>query len=897
MEKQFDLERNISVWKRGLRKSLWLDDGMILELEQHLRDQIDDLVYNGYSLPDAFQQAVKILGQVEKISQEESRNQFKHRSGTPFALWTHLVKVNLRRIFRYGFYNLINILGLALGITGFLLIGFYLNDEWNYDKMHPEYDKIYRLSYIRIAEDGSRQVQAYSSAGWPSLLKERHTGVEDYCRFLQVSHGYLSTENEESIFYEEGIYFTDPNFFQMFSFPMKTGNANQVIQNPNSIVLTETSVVKYFGDQDPVGRTLIFRQGATRKMILTVTGVMYNPPSNTQFHPDFVASFQSLRSFYGGESFELLNQTLRPTFAYSYLKIRSPELKPGIISELNSALKEGLGKEEASRIEPVLTPLTAIHFYDPPMRWEFDHSTSRSYLRGLTFIGIFILFIAMLNFINMSTAQALQKGKEVGVRSILGSSKFNLRLQFLIETMLLVITATILSFLIIYLIFPYFKLLAGKNFSLASLITQFKVLGIMIGIILGTGLLSGIYPSLYLSGFSPMKILRNTINLGRNTLLVRKGLVILQFAVAILMIISAMVIYNQLQLINQGALADNRNQVVSIRTRLMGSRSQAESYRQEIMRDSRIIKASLGMHLPRQADFGRIDGKFIVRELGKNELYWNKFESDGYFPETFDLELIAGHDFNQDVDSSSFILNEAAVQSLGIAPEDAIGLEVEEDSINSKYTHLSGTVIGVVKDFPYASIKEQVNPLLMVASIGVEGVLSVKLARGDLPESIKFLESEWKQIFPGKPFEYWFLDQEFNRLYFQEKRLGKLVPIFTGLAIVIALLGLFALTTFVTEQRSKEISIRKVLGSTAGQILKLLSWEFIRLILIAMGIAIPMAILIMQSWLENFAYRTRINVPVILIGSVIVLSLSMLTISYQAIKSALTNPARGLRTE
>jgi putative ABC transport system permease protein len=503
----------------------------------------------------------------------------------------------------------------------------------------------------------------------------------------------------------------------------------------------------------------------------------------------------------------------------------------------------------------------------------------------------------MLNFINLSTAQAMQKGKEVAVRTILGSSRFNIAFQFIMETLILVLAATLLSLVIIHLVFPNYQLLTEKNYTLADLMGNFGVMGCLISIIIITGLLASIYPSLYLSRINPLVALKMSARKGRDSHLIRKCLVTLQFSIALLMIISTIVIYKQLHLINEGSLAINRNHIISIRTRMMGSREQAENYRQEILRDSKIIHASLGMHLPRQADFGRIDTKFMVKELGKNDLFWNKFQCDGFFPRTFDLDFVAGHDFINDVDSSSIIINEAAARSLGITPAEAIGLFLEEDSINTTYTHITGNVIGVVKDFPYTTIKNSVAPLLMISNVGTEGVLSVKLTEDNITDKIRYLENKWKQIFPTRPFEYWFLDDQFDRLYFQERRLGKLVPVFTGLTVIIALMGLFALTIFMAEQRNKEIGIRKVLGSTTVQIIKLLSWDFMQLVLFSMLIGTPVAILMMRNWLDNFAYKARISVWDILFTVTFISLVSLITISFKAVKSARSNPSKSLRSE
>ena len=891
----FDIESSIRKWKRELRKQKSMDDGIILELENHLRDQIEDLISQGYSHNEAFTIAVEKFGSISDLNNEEKKIITPKRN-IPFPdLWISFIMIYFRRIFQRKFYSLMNIAGLAFGITGFILISIYLYDEFSYEQFHPEAEKIYRLSYTHINDDGSREKQAYSSGSWPFLLKEEIPIIKDYSRFLMLSHGYLSTENQENIFYEEGIYWSDSNFFNFFGFRLKSGDPDFVLKNPNSIVLTERTSKKYFSAKDPIGQILKYKQG-DRHIELKVTGIMYNPPSNTHLQPDFVATLLSLDNFYGSDRKGWISQRIQPMWTYSYLKISEKESIPLIEEHLTKIWNDGLGKEMANELEPLLMPITDIH-YNPPVRWEIDDTTDVSYLNGLGVLSIFLLIIAIVNFINLTTAQVNKRSKEVGIRKTLGSSIFNLKLQFFLETLIIVFTAVLLAVLIIYLVFPQFKQITSKDLNFWPLLIDIKSLIFLFILVMTVSILAGVYPSFYLAKFNPLLVLKGIMKTGHGVEKGRKILVVFQFTLAIIMIICTLGIYRQLKLINNSGLAKNREQIISIRTRLMGTQSQVESYRNEILSDSRIINASLGMHLPRQKDFGRIDTKFYIDEFGNREFYWNKFESDGNIAKTFGMEFIAGRDFSQLYDPNSVIINEAAVKAMGITPQKALGMKIEEDSINVVYQAMSGTVIGVVKDFPYMSIKEKITPLVINAQVFRDRNLSVRVGLGNVADKLEFLEQTWKKIFPGMPFEYWFLDNEFERLYQQERRLGKLLPVFSFLAIFISLMGLFALTVFVTENRIKEIGIRKVMGSSTIQILGLLSWYFIKLIFVSFIVGIPVAYLTMNSWLNNFSYRIELNFGIFLISAAFVFFIAILTISYQAISAALTNPTTCLRYE
>lgn len=891
-----NIEKEIKAWKAGLHRYGNLEEGAIEELESHIREEIDRLVENGESPDRAFQKAIDGLGPMVDINNQEGIvHALSNPSMMPMALLRNFLKVNGRQLIKNSSYHVINLVGLSIAFTSLLFIAIFMYDELNYERRHPDAERIYRLSYSFKGEDGLVEKRAFSSGSWPALLKEEIPAIEDYFRFTMISFGYLESEEDNKSFYTEHIYWSDSNFFEFLNFPLKLGNPKHQLKDLSSIILTESSAKKFFGDDNPIGKTLKFVRRNTA-LNLTVTGVIFDPPSNTHFQPEYIASIHALDDIFGERHRGWITKAIRPGWAFSYVKINDPTAIPLMEQRIKEIWETNLG-DRAEAMEPLITPLTDIHF-NPPIKWEIDSPIQMSYIYGLGIIGIFILIIVMTNYVNLATAQASKRYKEVGVRRTLGGTKTQLRIQFLLESMITIGAAMIMSLTIVYALLEPFNHMVEKNLDFQSLfLDTTHMLYLSIATVL-VSLIGSIYPAFLLTRgttSSPGSTIRVKETSGLSHM--RASLIVVQFTVAITLIICTVTVYNQLQLINKGKLGENRDAIIGVRTTNMGTEHQIQRYKHEIASESRVENSTLGMHLPRQSDFGRIDTRYIIPEQDNAVKYWNKFNADGGFADTYDLEFIAGRDFNKNVDSLSLILNEAAVRSMGIDPHQAIGMKLVEDSINHVYGRSSGTVIGVVRDFSYATVKNKVDPVVICANVKVQGVLSIKLTAGDKQAIIRSLEQKWYDAFPGRPFEYWFLDKEFERLYHQERRLGKLIPLFSGLAICLAMLGLFALISYVTELRKKEIGIRKVLGSSVISILRLLSWQFIRLVLVALALGIPLAWIGMNQWLEGFAYRVSVNGYVILITAGFILLTSLMTIGIRSIRAATDNPVNSLKYE
>ncbi len=870
-----------------------MEDGFIEELEGHLRDEIEDLTAGGLTEQEAFETACSNLGHIPQIEKEE----FKALQGSVFTsgLMPNFLKVGLRIFRKQMLTSSINIAGLTTAFVALIFIGLFLHDELSYEKHHPDYDKIYRLSYTYTEENGAKEDRAFSSGMWNGVLANRISTIKDHFRFVQISYGYIHEPNSDEYFYEEGIYWSDPNFFDFLSFEMKYGEPEAQLKDISSIVLTESTSRKIFGEINPVGHALKYlRRGNEVNMI--VTGVMKDPPSNSLFKPGYVAHIDAIHGIFGEHNRGWIDQNPRPGYMFSYFKVENEEVAKAVGEGLKEFLEEVI-PNRATQIDPLITPLRDIHF-TPPVKWEIDTPIDRSYLTGLGILGIFILIIALVNFGNLTTANASKRSKEIALRKTLGSSNNQLKLQFFLESTLNVVFSFALSIVVAILLLPEFNNLLSKNISimrsLSSIDFTLTAILIVAVVVLLTGLLPSIYFSRKFRGVSGLsQIFRNEkINSPA-----RNFLVILQFTVATVLIVSTVTVFEQLNLINQGYLGKSRESVIGIRTSRMGDSLQAQRYKQAIQSIPGVVSNTLGMHLPRQSDFGRINTKYYAHSLSDDPFYWNKFDADGGFLTTYGLKLLAGRDFRKNIEFNALIINETASRKLGLSPEEALGLRLTEDSINYVFGRSHGIVIGVVEDFVYKSIKEEIEPLVICANNYVEGVLSVKLEGMNSNQTISELKHEWLSIYPERPFEYWFLDNEFARMYNQERRLGKIIPFFSALAIVIALMGLFALTLFIAELRKKEIGVRKVLGCTEKGILILLGKQYFRSLGISILIGVPTAYFGLTYWLNNFTYRVSVNAGTILTAILTIIVFFILTVGIKSLQSARNNPVDSLKYE
>lgn len=878
-------------WRKELYKQPYLEEGMITELEDHLLNVVKSLQQKGHDEEEAFKLAVEKMGDITVVSENEHYSQRRIESNHA-ALLRSIFKVARRYFRKNSLISAINVIGLILAFTSIIFISLFVYDELSFEKDHPDYEQIHRLSYTRQMEDGSVEDRAFSSGMWVDLLKERYAGATETFRFVNISYGYIQNPANNQSFYTEKVYWSDPNFFDFLNFELKYGKKEDQL-GLNSITLSEKTAKQIFGKENPIGEELKFvRRG--NEVSLVVTGVIYDPPSNSQFQPDYVANLQAIQIIYGDENRGWIDKNPNPGYIYSYIKVKDEEQLSQVSRELANIWDEMI-PERATDMTPLLTPIRKIH-YQKPMRWEIDTPINMNVIYGLFMIGVFILVIVLTNFTNLVTAQASKRQKEIGLRKTLGSTVRQLRIQFFIESVTLVFIAIITSIAIVYLFVPGFNVLLGKNISYHKILLSKDYIIYAVPIIAAIVFYAGMLPALYFT-----KRVRKTINVNdffikeKVNSPARNLLVVVQFTVAIVLIIGSITVFQQLELINNGSLGRGRNTVLGIRTSRMGDAQQSQLLKTQLASITGVESNTLGMHLPRQSDFGRIDTKYI--DTSGREHFWNKFDADGGFLSTYDIELIAGRDFNRNIEPRALIVNKSAVSALGLTPDGAIGTLLREDSINYIFGASDGVIVGVVKDFAYKSIREVIEPLVICANNEVEGVLSVKLGEGDKSRHIAQIHEVWDDIYPGRPFEYWFLDNEFERMYSQERRLGRLIPLFSILAVVIALLGLFALSLFVAELRKKEIGIRKILGCSSGGILKILSWQYLRTLIPSVIIAVPLAYIMLENWLDSFIYRVDISFATIFISIAGIIAFSLMTVSIKSVRAAKRNPAENLKYE
>ncbi len=888
-----DKQKNrIDLWRRELHKHASFEQGVIVELENHLLDEIENLKKQGYADEEAFFKAKEKLGDVSVVASEERKVQKYGDGSLSIGLVKSFAKAGSRYFRKNKLSSAINLVGLTLAFTSVLFISFFIIDEISFERHHPEYEKIYRLSYSFQEEDGSVEDRAYASGMWSELLKERSTLVTDQFRFLNLSYGYVFNPEINRAFYEEGIYWSDPNFFDFLNFKMKYGRAEDQLRELTSIVLTEKTAKKIFGDENPVGRHLQYRR-TSQVVEFVVTGVIYDPPSNSHFQPDYIANMQAIQGIFGEGRIGWVDRNPRPGYVFTYVKIDRPGDVPKVMEQAD-ALFDEIIPDLGDRVTPLLTPISSIHF-NPPIKWEIDTPINPSYIYGLGIIGIFILVVALINFVSLTTAQGSKRQKEIGLRKTLGGTKRQLNVQFFLEPFFSILVAITLSLALSALLTPYFNILIGKNVDFFELVlsSHFLVVAVptFLMILLTAGLLSAVY---FTRNVTSSLNLNDLLKPSRSDTRSRNVMVTLQFVIAIILIIGTITIYQQLELINNGGLGRNRESVIGIRTSRMGDATQVQLYKSRIATVPGVVSNTLGEHLPKQTGFGRINTKYLLED---RELYWNKFEVDSGFLQTYELRLLAGRNFDRGIQQNAVLINESALKVLGLTAEESIGKYLREDSINYVFRASDGIIIGVVEDFVYKSIKEKIEPLVIVANNWVGGVLSVRLGTGNKLETISSLEKVWHEVYPGRPFEYWFLDKEFEIMYSQERRLGRLIPIFSGLAIIISLLGLFALTAYISDLRKKEIGIRKVLGCSTEGILRLLGMQYLKTLIPAILVSTPIAYLGMNHWLNTFSYRVDVTIGIILISVAAIVLVSTLTISFKTLSSALGNPVESLKYE
>jgi len=786
-------------------------------------------------------------------------------------MFKNYLKIALRNIRKHKGYSFINIAGLAIGVAACLMLFLWVQDELSYDRYHEKADQIYRVISQSEAEGQTRRFARTSAPVGPALVND-FPEIEKSVRFAR--NGFVvSYQNKR---FMEQVYFTDPEIFDVFTFPLTKGNPKNAFKEPYSIVISEEMSRKYFSDENPLGKIITLGEQHDYR----ITGVFKDIPQNSHFRFHFLGLF----SDYASRHFDQWGISNY----WTYILV-SENFSPDEFEEKLPLFVEKYRGREARYVYKITYPLqalTRIHLHSN-LRGEIGSNRSMGTIYIFSAIAVFILLIACLNYINLSTARYATRAKEVGLRKVVGATRPQLIKQFLGETFLFSFIALPLSVMLAELFLPLFNSLSGKKLAVHYFDNMFLLPGLAF-IILFVGFASGIFPAFLISALKPVNSLRGMLKASSKGSGLRKTLIVSQFAVSILFLVSTFTVLSQLNYMRNRNLGLDKEHVVTLPIYDKDVLGKLDTVKNEFLQNSSVSSVSVSNFFPGNATWYQNYRYEGMNESENPMIRWLVVDHD--FIETFGIELIAGRNFSKrfpsDVDHA-YILNESAVKEIGW--ESPVGKELE---IMNK-----GPVIGVVKDFHFRPLHQKIEPAALYIYPKLFQYISVRISPTDVSRSIDFLKAKWQALVPGQTFQYSFLDEDFDNLYKAEMRLGKIFTVVTFLAIFIACLGLFGLAAFEALQRNKEMGIRKVLGASAAGIVVLLSKEFTKWVLLANIIAWPVAYYAMNRWLQNFAYRINIGPLIFLQSAVLAFIVALLTVSYQAMKVSLANPVDTLRYE
>jgi len=809
------------------------------------------------------------------------------------------IKVTLRNIKKYKGYSFINILGLALGMAVCILILIFVRYELSYDKYHEHSDRIYRLERRYFNPDGSIGGGfATLAPSFSPYLEKDFPQMEHVVRMFDPGNTLIRYGDVK--FIEDRFYFAEHDIFEVFTIPLIRGDPAAALSEPNSLVLSESMAKKYFQDVDPIGKQVKIDQTG----LFQVTGIMKNTPSNAHAHFDFLASYITLKGLYGSNEndYFLGTRNFSDNVTYMYMRLTPnadlEEIKsriPAFIDEYMGTRKDRDGNiiRASQSTTLIFQKVTDIHLHSNT-RSEHEPNSDYRYVALFALIAVFVLIIACINFMNLSTARATKRAKEVGLRKVVGADRRLLTSQFLSESLVMVLFAILLALLCVGLLLPYFSSFSGRDLNLGLLFSPFGIL-MVLAVFVVTGFASGFYPALYLSSFRPATILRGEVTRGTRGVVMRKALVVFQFAISIALIVCVGVVFRQMRYIQTADLGFQREDIILIPADGVVIENWMQ-FKQNLLASPEILQATLSKRAP-TGRLGDAPGfrTEVYGESKTSSVYMphNRIEHD--FFKAYDIKIIAGRDFSIEHSTDAteaFIINELAVQQLGWKrPEEALGAPMAVSG------RRKGSIIGVVANFNYESLHNQMVPIVSYVRIEEANTVSLRVAPGKIPEAVRYAEGVWARLHPESAFSYDFLDDRIAALYRNETRMMQMFGYFSLFAIFIASLGLFGLASFTAEQRTREIGIRKVLGATVTNILFLLSREFTTWVLVANVIAWPVAFLAMRAWLNNFAYRISIGWMEFALAGVLTFLIALCTVSFQSVKAGLTNPADAIRHE
>ncbi len=786
----------------------------------------------------------------------------------------NLLKTAVRHILKHYGYSILNILGLTLGISSALLLIIYVADEVSYDRYNVKADRIYRVS-SRISEPDDQFTWIFAQIPFGPQVAKDYPEVESVVRFINMPRALYKYEDKE--FNEDNFYYVDSTLFDIFSYKVVKGDIKAALVEPKKIILTETTAAKYFGKSDPIGKTLTAGENTYE-----VTGIIKDVPFNSHFRFDGIAARNNLPKQIGSwGNFGVFTYLLLP----ENLDAKAFETK--IQQMYGSYMKPIFGPLNIN-IEYILEPLTRIHLYSKNAS-EPQPTGSITYVYIFGIVAIFLILIAAMNYMNLATARSASRAREVGMRKVSGSQRGPLVLQFLSESVVFTLISLVLSVGLIMILLPKFNLLAGKSFDLHVIHSPVLLISLF-AVVLIVGVLGGSYPAFFLSRFSPQTVLKGEITQGSAGSFFRKMLVVIQFTVSVVMIICTMVVFRQLNYMKTMDQGFDQKNVIGLE--LNRGMSSKYTVLKQLLLDNPDIKSVTAT----DTRIGEGSGKLLFNvetDQGMAQRGVNYAVVDHDFIKTLGIKMLQGRDFQRDMPSDtlkSVIVNETFVKRMNW--KDPIGKKVEVGDSSA----LRARVIGVMKDYHQTGMYNGVESLLLAYRIR-NNIVYIKLGDKNIQQTIGFIETKWKEVFPDQPFAYTFLSDRFNMQFQADEKRGFIFTLFTVLAIFIACLGLFGLASYTVEQRTREVGIRKVFGADSITILRLISGDFLILVSISIVIAFPLAYYFMSRWLENYVYRSKLGVTLFIFSAILTVIITFITISFKAYSASAMNPAQAIKTE
>lgn len=792
-------------------------------------------------------------------------------------MFKNYIKISFRNLWKHRGYSFINISGLAVGIACCLLIVLYIQDELNYDRHHVHVDETYRVT-LDLKLPGAEYNLASTMAILGPTLKDDLPEITQYTR-LSRDMEFLVTQ-EERRFYETGFYFADSTVFDVFTYPLLRGDVETALNAPFSVLLTEEMAQKYFGDTDPMGQVLRI----DNEFDFTVAGILAPLPSHSHFSFDFLASMTSLEQMDGE-----MNEWNDISDVHTYIVIPGSFALEAMDKKVQGVLHNHAGEENSAVMTLHLQPLTDIHLSTGYANENSIGGNSMTNLYVFGSIALLILLIASINFINLSTARSVKRAREVGMRKVLGAYRLQLIRQFLGESVLLAFLGLLFALGLVELLVPAFNSLLDTNLVITYFGNSTLLLSLL-AVVAFVGVVAGTYPAFVLSSFRPVEVFKGETKRGVSGVLLRKGLVVFQFAIAIVLIIGSFIMSAQMTYFAEKDLGFNKEQVVVMNLREPAVQDNYESFKRTLSQHPGILHTAAASSMPGSNTYGlgsfRVEGAPEDDEIGITTVV-----VDHDFVETLELTMASGRNFSRDFvtdSSATLLLNEAAVARLALEDPLTTNLITDDDEVRQ--------VVGVIEDFHFSTLQTEIRPIVFYLGDSFP-FLAARIDPKETVSVMEYLEASWAEVAPAYPFEYTFMDDDFANAYEGSQRLSNTIQAFTFLAILVACLGLFGLVSYTTEQRTKEIGVRKVLGASVPGILVLLSKDFLKLVGVAFVIAGPLAYFTMQKWLEEFAYRIEISWAIFLMAGIAALMIAVITVCYQAIRAALANPVESLRYE